>query len=264
MKKLYRYIRIFFIYFKISCIRELAFRVSFFTGIIGSFVFVVLNWAIVHFLMQKISLGLWTEKEMLVLLGCFFIVDYSFFFFFWRGFIRMPRNIRDGVFDFYLIKPLDLQFSASIMGGGIHNLMALVFGIFVLAFSIHNLGVQPNLLQILTAAFCLVLSILDLYSLMLLLITLNFRFGFIEEVINFVLSFQDFSRYPLDVFSRLPVLLFIFAAFFSSLSTIPAIIFINSSFPIKEVLIFVVFSLAFICFARKVFFRSVKHYQSAN
>jgi len=79
--------------------------------------------------MQKITLGRWTEKEMWVLLGNFFIVYYSFFFFFWRGLIWIPRNIRDGRFDYSLLMPIDLQFLLSILGGAVHNLLAFIFGI---------------------------------------------------------------------------------------------------------------------------------------
>jgi len=184
MKKYFRYLKLTLKYFKITCIQELAFRFSFFTGIIGSFVFVILNWAIVYFLMQKVTIGRWTEKEMIVLLGCFYIVYYAFFLLFWRGFIKIPRNIRDGVFDYFLMKPIDLQFSSTIMGGGIHNFFALCFGFFVLIFGINNLGIQVSLLQIVSGGFCLILALLNFYSLMLILISLNFKYGFMLKVMN--------------------------------------------------------------------------------
>lgn len=264
MKKFFRYWTIFWVYFRVSLIRELAFRLNFFAGIAGSFAFVILNLFIIYFLMQKITIGKWTEKEMLVLLGNFFIIFYSFFFFFWRGFIWIPRNIRDGRFDFSLLLPVDLQFIISILGGGVHNLLAIFFGIFLTAWGVKNLGINPSFLRISLALLSLIASTLDFYSLILLLMSLNFRFGYLEEISNFVLSFQNFSRYPLDAYLNLPVQLLIFAIPFSALSTIPTIILIDSAFPLKQFLFFMAISLFFIYLSRRIFYKAVKNYSSAG
>jgi len=129
---------------------------------------------------------------------------------------------------------------------------------------VNNLQLNLGIAQILPAIISLIVSTLDFYSLVILLQSLNFRFGYLEEITNFILSFQDFSRYPLDVFMSLPVYLLIIAVPFSALTTIPTIILIEKTFPFWPFLIFLSGSLAFIYFVRKVFYRAVRDYSSSG
>lgn len=264
MEKLKRCIAIYWIHFRCGISRELAFRFSFFAGLVGSFVFVVLNLLIIFFLMQKISIGRWTAKEMWILLASFLIIYYSFFFFFWRGLLKFVRNIRDGLFDYYLLKPFDLQYMMSMSGGGIHNLLAIFFGFAVLFWGLINYGASFNIFRMMISIFSMAIAAIDFYSLILFFVSLNFRFGYFEEVIGFVLSFQDFSRYPLDAFASLPLQLLIFAVPFSAMSTIPAITLINKTLPVKEILLFLTCSFAFIYFVRRFFYRAVRNYSSSG
>jgi len=218
----------------------------------------------IYFLFQKISIGRWSEKEMLVLLGNFYILSYSIFFLFWRGFLYLVRNIRNGTFDYNLIRPADSQFLVSAIGGGVHNLLALLFGIGVVAYGLIQLQAPVSGIQIIAWIISILVAILACYSYIFLLITLNFRFGYLEEVVNLAFTFQDFSRYPIDAFSKLPFYLLFFAIPFSALTTVPSMILTDTIFPVGIFLIFMVISISFIFFVRRVWFSALKSYTSSS
>ena len=260
-----KYWKIYWIYFKTSLSRDLSFRLNFIASIFGSFCYVALDFFIIVFLMNKINFGEWTIKEMYILLGNYFILTYALFFLFWRGFILLIRNIRNGIFDFYLIKPADSQFLVSTLGGGIHNLLALIFGVCTVIYGLSVVQIYPNWISILCWLITMIIVIIDTYSYCLLLLTLNFKFGYLEEVLTLSLSFQDFSRYPVDAFLGLPLFLLIFALPFSAMSTIPSKILIYSTENwISSLLVFAFLSFVFIFFVRIMWLLSLKSYTSSN
>lgn len=265
MKTLIKYSTIYSIYFRTSLSRDLSFRLNFFMSIIGSFCFVALNFFTIYFLIQKVEIGSWTNNEMLILLGNFYISSYAIFFFFWRGFTSLIRNIRNGGFDFYLIKPIDSQFLVSILGGGLHNLLAIIFGVWLVFYGISLSGAHQSLYSISMWLVVSVISILDCYSFCFLLLTLNFRFGYLEEILSIALSYQSFARYPIDAFTRLPVYLLVFAIPFSLITTIPTLVLIKPPQTYIPLLItFLITSFVFILSVRKIWKSSIKNYTSSN
>lgn len=259
-----KYLTIFSIFFRTSLAKDLSFRFSFFAGIIGAFCYVGLSYFMVYFLMSHVSFGRWNEHEMFVMLGNFYIIEYTIFFLFWRGFIYVVRDIHKGMFDYYLLRPADSQFLISIKGGGIHNLLALFFGIGTLIYGVLITGSSPSLFHILLYVVTITASILNFYSFLLMLVCLNFKYGYLEEVIYFAFTFEDFTRYPMDAFKKLPFYLFIIATPFSALATIPAKILIDTNISINEVSIFLLASMVFFYCARKVWLISVNSYSSSS
>ena len=145
----------------------------------------------------------------------------------------MIRSIRDGRFDFFLLKPIDLQFMVSNWGGGIHNFLAVMFGIYLMIIGMKVLYLQFSLFKILLSIVSLIFSILAVYSWVLILACLNFRFGYLEEIFNFALSVQEISRYPFEAYSHLPVQMAILVIPFSALTTVPAMVLINAELPVR-------------------------------
>lgn len=264
MKIINKYIHIFWILFSNTISAELSFRLNFILAFIGGFCYVGLNFFIIYFLMQKVSFGRWTGKEMFVLLGNFYVLSYAMFFLFWRGLLYLIRNIRNGTFDYYLAWPADSQFMASLIGGGVHNLFALTFGIFTIIYGLNQLHIQLSVFQFLLWLLTTIFSILDCYSYAVLLVALNFRFGYLEEILNSAFAFQDISRYPTDAFSKLPLYLLIIAFPFSSLTTIPSIVLIDKILPLRQIVIFILISIGFILLTRKVWLNSLKNYTSSG
>lgn len=259
-----KHLKIFLLMIKTYLSEELSFRLNFLMELVGTFCFIGLYVAMIIFLMSRISFGSWTIKEMWILLGNFLIICYSIFYFFWRGMLHLVENIRNGSLDFYLTKPVDSQFFVSIHGGGVHNLLAIITGIIVLIWAILNLGINPSPLQIAFLVLTIIAGILDFYSLLLFLATLNFHFGYLGEASFQIFEFQNFSRYPMEAFKALPLGLLFLVIPFSALTSVPSMILINKIFPWTEVLIFLLASLFLIFAVRKYWFREINYYSSAS
>ena len=147
MKNLKKYLVIFRLIILTRLSADLSFRMSFFATLIGSFCFIFLYIATLFLLMSHVQFGAWGEKEMWLFLGVFLIFCFLVFYIFWRGLWNFPENVRTGLLDFYLTKPLDSQFIVSIAGGGFHNLLAVVFGIVLTLWSMSVLNLQIGLLS---------------------------------------------------------------------------------------------------------------------
>jgi ABC-2 type transport system permease protein len=228
----------------------------------GGFCFVLLNYFLITFLFQKITIGPWTQKEMIVFLGNFYIIWYAIFFFFYRGYVYLIRYIRSGLFDYYLIRPADTQFLVSVIGGGIHNLIAIIFGVVLLIYGLVQLQLMPSILSIALWPIVITSAILDCYGFILLLVMLNFRYGYLEEVVNLAFSVQEFSRYPIDAFTRMPVYIFLFALPFSAVATMPSILLMNKLLPFKEIGIFLMCSGIFLFIVRRMWLAALRNYTS--
>ena len=259
-----KYLRIFWLFVRTGLIKDLSFRFSFFTSILGSFIYVVLHFFTVFVLFNKIKLPGWGKYELLLLFGIFLILIYSTFFIFWRGLIRMIRNIRDGKFDYYLILPVDSQFIVSIMGGGVHNFIAILAGIFCVGWALLHLSISFLFLKIILALFFLILALLDFYSFGLFLLCLNFKYGYLEEILFVVFSLEDFMQFPLDIYKALPSYILFFILPISLLTSLPSSILLNPQLPLVTMMSFTLISCLFIYSIRRFYFHSLRSYSSGS
>ena len=265
MKKMRPYFRV-FIKAKIArLIADLGFRMNFLSGIVGSFCFVALYIITLQLLMPKISFPSWTIKEMWVLLGTFIILCYTVFYLFWRGMANLVDGIRTGSLDFYLLKPMDSQFFISFGdGGGVHNLLLIIAGFFFTFWAVGNLGLSPSAFQWSFWLITLIIAILDFYSALFLLGMLNFHFGYLGEAVFQIFELQGLSRYPVEAFNKLPMVIAVIAIPLSALTTIPTKILINMPISTVEMLSYCILSTLFILGVRFMWFRELKYYSSAS
>ena len=264
INKFKKYIRIYFIQFRAYLTHERGYRLSMFLSIVGSFVFVIYNLLVFYLFVNKFSFPGWNKQDIWVLLGSFMMVFYSYFYFFYKGIVHTIKNVHSGKFDYFLLKPADTQLISTILGGGIHNLLAVSFGIILTIWAILRLTHVVPLVNILLGSILAALSAIDLYSILLIMTSLSFRYGNVEDITNFVFSFQLFSRYPIETYNRLPLFLWLMVIPFSALASIPAITFSRTPLPLIPIGIYVLASLSVIGFSRYFFYRSIRHYTSGN
>ena len=262
--KFRKYFLIYLIQFYAYLTHEAGYRLSMLLSIIGSFVFVVYNLLVFSIFANMFSFPGWNKQDIWVLLGSFMIVFYSYFYFFYKGIINTIRNVQSGKFDYFLLKPADTQLLATVLGGGIHNLLAVFFGIILTNWSLLRLNHVVPMGNIVLGSVLTMLSAVDLYSILLIMTSLSFRYGNVEDVTNFIFSFQIFSRYPIETYHRLPVFLWLIVVPFSALTSIPAMTFTKNPPYYLPIGIYIFISLMVIGFARYFFYRSIRHYSSGN
>ena len=259
-----KYLRTFIIFIKASFTKELDFRFNFIMTLIGSFCFIVSYILTLVFLFNNISIGNWSTKDMWLLLGIALTIYYAIFYLFWRGLVYLGRNIINGQFDFYLLRPIDTQFLSSFRGGGMHNLIALIFGIALTIVAISNLGINVTPFTYIFFILAIIISILDFSNLLFAIMTLSFKYGDAAELFYLAFNFQDIMRYPAESFFKAPIMLLLIAVPFSALSTVPAMILKSSLFPFKEFAVFVSLSIVFNFLVRIFWISQLKFYTSGS
>ena len=264
MKKFKKYLSIFKLIFLTRLSADLSFRMSFLATIIGSFCFIFLYMATLFLLMPHVQFGIWGQKEMWLFLGIFLIFCYTIFYIFWRGLWFLPENIRNGQLDYFMTKPIDLQFLVSILGGGTNNLLAVIFGVILTVWSASILGLQISILNLLFFIVTLSLSILDFYSMAFFFVILNLRFGYLGEAAYEIWDLQSFSRYPIEAFNKIPLIGYFIAIPFSLIITIPAKTLLVSTLQYGEIFIFSLISIFLIYAVRKFWQHEIKFYTSGN
>lgn len=178
----------------------LTYRVNFYAGLIATLswvVFAVL--AVMIFSHQSTVVAGWTLNELISLTGVFSVITGLAYSLFLRSFMTLAEKINTGDLDLMLIKPVDSQFLSTTNFMSLHNLSRFLAGVGLLAFSARFLLLKP--ITLVVFAILIVSSILILYSIWLLLVTLNFYTRRLDNVIGFLLElFDQTSRTPSDAF----------------------------------------------------------------
>lgn len=178
----------------------LTYRANFYAGIITTLSWVVFAvTAVVIYSHQSTSVIGWSLNELISLTGVFSIVTGLAYSLFLRSFESLAERINTGDLDLTLTKPVDSQLLSTTNFMSLHNLFRFVAGIALLAFSTRSSSLNPT--YFIAFAILLISSILILYSIWLLLVTLNFYTRRLDNVIGLLLElFDQTSRTPSDTF----------------------------------------------------------------
>lgn len=259
-----RYLKVFWIQFKHHTTKTLSFRFTFVFSVFGSFCFIALYYFTFQFLLQKVAFLNWSQSEMWVMLGCFIVVIYGFFMFFYRPLIVYTEAIHTGALDTFLLRPIDTEFLFASCGGGIHNLLSIIFGLFLMYVGIRDSGYSVTIFSVVGMSITMLLSMTNLFSLVFLLLTFGFKLGYTDGLVALVIKFQDFMKFPADVYRQIPLYLLIFAIPFSLLTTIPVFVLLNKPGAVELFVGYIFGSLGFIYLVRKIFTYLLREYSSGS
>lgn len=261
---MFRYLKVFWIQFKFHTTKTLSFRFTFLLAVFGSFCFIALYYFTFLFLLAKVSFANWSTSEMWVMLGCFIVVVYGFFMFFYRPLLVYTDAIHTGGLDTFLLKPIDTQFLFASCGGGIHNLLSIFFGLGLIYLGVNNLSYSVTFISITGMVVSLLISMINLFSLVFLLLTFGFKLGYTEGLVALVIKFQDFMKFPIDAYRHIPAYLLLFAMPFSLLTTIPVLVLLNKPYALELFLGYAFGSLCFVFLVRKTFTYLLREYSSGS
>ena len=262
--KLLKYLKIFTVIVKASLMKELYYRFNIIMSLLGSFCFIAIYMLTLIFLLSNVKFGNWTTGEIWLLLGVAIIIYYGIFFLFWRGLVYLGRDVINGNFDFYLLRPIDSQFISSIRGGGLHNILALIFGIGLTIIAINNLHLILDPLKIFIFIMTIIVAMVDFYNLLFGIVALSFKYGNATDLFYLAFNFQEFMRYPIDAYIKSPLILAVFAVPFSAMTTVPVLILKSANFPWGYFAAFIFLSVLFALFIRHFWLNQLKSYTSGN
>jgi ABC-2 type transport system permease protein len=214
-------------YWRINVLTSLEYRTNFLLWAAFTLVYHGSAIAALYIVLSQFpSMNGWTFREMAFLYGLWMLAHalYNTFF---SNVDDVPERIRDGDFDRVLIRPLDALFQVIATPGQIFP-DELVLALLYFAFATVYSGVRVD------AAFVLLVppivagaTLIDL-GINLAIATAAFWFVKVEALRWLVLQLeQEFTRYPVSIYSRGVRLLLTFVVPFAFMNYFPAVYFLR-------------------------------------
>lgn len=259
-----RYLKLYFYFFKASLIREGQFRFNFYLTSLTNFL-----WGLVYLILYKFIFGYITEvggwhyENLLVLAATFLLVNSLAKAFFELNFTKFAYRIYYGDLDLILTKPLSSQFYISLREFSFRPFLRFLMACGVLIMVISNNQIKIGLSNIILFLFLIILSLILIYSLWFLTLTLVFWLGNVENIYELFHPFLRFTVIPLDILPKFLKSFFFFIFPLIFITTIPVkTLFGLISWPAIIYGIFISFFLLFL--SHKLWNFALKHYSSAS
>ena len=195
------YLRLFIVYFRLSVMGELAYRVNFYVQLFQSLVELataLTGLAVIFSYTQ--NLAGWSPNEMLALVGVYFITGGLIGLVIQPSLEQFITAVRDGTLDFTLIKPEDAQFLMSFQVVNIWKLIDIVMGFAVLITALIRLQSRVGAGQALAFGLMLLTGAVIIYSFWVILATLAFWFVRVENILVIFQSMYEAGRWPISLY----------------------------------------------------------------
>lgn len=150
---------------------------------------------------QTSDLAGWRSDDLLVLVGVHFLIGGLIGLVLRPSMETMMEGIRQGTFDFTLVKPADSQLLASIQVVRPQSLVDVVVGLAVIGWATTRLGGALGPLDVVAFLLTLGCGVVVIYSFVLALSTMAFWFVRLDNVLAIFQSlFGQAGRWPVTIF----------------------------------------------------------------
>ena len=258
------YWRVFVQYRKMWMMHLLTYRIDFFF-----WGFVSLMWTIFNLLFMEVLVGIsgnvggWNRGQLYILLGTFSILDAFTWSFLYNLFRQYTWQIFSGEFDFVLLKPISTQFLVSVQRNSYNNIFRLFLGVGILISGLSQLGYHPNLIQIISYIFLLVVGLIMIYSIWFMISTLAFYTDRLDNINEIFPAIRQVFQVPRTVYTGIFSTVFTVLLPVGLISSLPSEV-LMGNFAFKWIAYFTLSAIFFFYVSRKFFLRSVKKYAGAG
>jgi ABC-2 type transport system permease protein len=195
------FFRLLAVFFRVSVMGELAYRVNFFMQLFESLLELAASLAGLAVVFSYTdTLGGWRPDEVLALVGVYFLAGGVIGLVIQPGMEQFIESVRDGTLDFTLTKPEDAQLLVSIQRVEIWQLIDIVLGLGVLVTALIRLGEKVGGWEASAFAVMLVAGAVIIYSFWLILATLSFWFVRVENILEIFRSMYEAGRWPVSLY----------------------------------------------------------------
>ena len=195
------YLRLLWVYFRVSVLGELAYRVNFFVQLFQSLLSLGISLGGLAVIFSYTNtLGGWRPDEVLALVGVYFLVGGMIGLVIQPAMEQLIESVRNGTLDFALTKPEDAQLIISIRRVEIWKLIDIVMGFAVLATALVRLGEKVGGGQAAVFILMLLAGAVIIYSFWLILATLSFWFVRVENILVIFQSVYEAGRWPISLY----------------------------------------------------------------
>lgn len=218
-----RYLRLLGIFYQYSFQSELEYRTKFFANVFMS-MFSLLSalLSVAVFFSHTDKIGDWTWPEVLMVVAL-----YTLFSGIMEAILRpnvgaVLDQIRDGTFDFILLKPVNVQFIASLRTIIFWHLTDVVIGLGLIVYALAQMHIVPTLGQLATFLVMLLSATAIVYSIWLMMVSLAFWFVRLDNFTELFYAFYQAGRYPVTIYRGVVRALLTFIVPIAFVTTFPA------------------------------------------
>lgn len=264
VSRMSKYFSLYLTLFKMNLSKTMAYRGNFLL-----FFFLTICESLVAFFVIVILYGHveniagWEYHDMLLLTGTFMLSNGISWLIFKAGISDFDRVINAGDFDWYIIKPVDAQFLASVRRIDIDDTGRLVLGFIIIVMNFPHGDLLSSVIKILLYLFLFFCGQAVLYSILLALKTISFKSieGWATNAIAW--RFQDLAQFPTDIYRGVVRIIYLFVVPLAFVVTVPAKALTGA---ITIPLFFGAFAAAVgsLCLSRMIWNKAVKGYSSAS
>ena len=208
---------------------------------------------------QTTSISGWSQREMMVFLGVYMLIDTFTWNFFYSNMMKFATSIHSGSFDYVLMKPIDPQFFVSFQYVGVSNILRAVTGV---ALIVMNLDAFSSGALLLSSIF-FVIALIFQYCFWIMSACLAFYFERMQNSVEIVAAMRRFWSMPSDIYRGLLSAILTIIIPFALITTIPAKILIGKTW-LEHLIPFLLATVFFFMLARFIFIRSIKRYSGAG
>ncbi|MCC7165335.1 MAG: ABC-2 family transporter protein [Anaerolineae bacterium] len=231
------YSRLIFLWWKFSILKELEYRVNFLTNAFMSVFWLV--WGVLGatiFFAHRDEIGGWSFYQVLVVLGMFSIFTGVMEAFFRPNIMAMIEQVRDGKFDFVLVKPVNAQFYASFHSLTMWRLVDIFAGGALIVYALIQMQVTPTPFDLLAFFVLLVIALTLVYCFWLAMMTMAFWFVKVDNLAELFYSFYETARFPITVYGTWLRALLTFVIPIAFITTFPSAALIGQLEPVDIVI----------------------------
>ena len=221
-RSLVRHARLIGIFAGASVAARLEYRANFVVNLIGSVLGTagsILGIAVLY--SQGAPLGGWTQREALVVVGVFTLVEGIIGAFIRPNLGRIAPLVRDGALDLRLLKPIDTQFLVSVRDLNPFQLPDVAFGLALVTWAAWGLP-GATVAGAAAGAALLLAGVAIVYSVLFMLSTTAFWFVKVDNASELFTGLFRAGQFPVSAFPGWIRVLFTFVVPVAFITTVPA------------------------------------------
>lgn len=265
LKETKKHFRIFFIFMKNCLIGQLEYRANFITGLLMElgYLFAKMLYIIVLFKAGASINGL-SPDEVLVFVGTYVIITGFFAGLVMMNFYSMGEHIRNGTLDFYITKPVSLQFMLTLRHSDVSILLTdVIAGAIMVGIGLSRLVRPIDLLSMGGYVGYMFSGTIVGYALFFIPQLLSFKVVKTEALNGIMDSLWDFNNMPMGIYGKAIQRVGVFIIPIFLVTNLPAMFLLgrmDTTYAVWGILA----PFIFMALTKLLWNKAVRHYSSAS
>lgn len=203
LKKSHRYLKLYGVFVKNCLMAQMEFRFSFFISffIETAFLFVKLLYILIVFGVG-VNINGMSPYEITLCIGVYTLMTAIMDAVFYSNVSKLPELIRTGDLDFYLTKPVSLQFMVSFryldFGSAVPNIIG---GLAMIIVAWRNLNISADPSMLCGFIFFSLVGLVITYPILMIPALLSFWIVKTDQLMGVIWSMWDFNNMPMGIYN---------------------------------------------------------------